>query len=160
MLASRRWAPERFGVVGDALARMGLNVVLTGTEAESPLTRHVASLMDEPSIDLAGATGVQELGAVIADARLLVSNDTGVSHIAAATRTPSVIIASGSDVERWAPEDGNLHRVLWHDVACRPCSHDACPVGHVCAEAISPEQVIETAEALLSTQEDAIGATA
>jgi ADP-heptose:LPS heptosyltransferase len=142
-LASRRWPAERFAQVGDALAQGGCNVVLTGTAAEAPLTRAVAAGMRHAPIDLAGRTSLGALGAVIARARLLVCNDTGVSHIAAALRTPSVVICSGADPRRWAPLDRQLHRVLWHDVPCRPCAHADCPIGHPCALGISAEQVLK-----------------
>lgn len=142
-LPSRRWPTERFAEVGDELAADGLQVVLTGSAGESHLTRKIASLMREPAFDLAGRTTLGALGAVIARARVLVSNDTGVSHIAAAFRTPSVIVACGSDPRRWAPLDAGRHRVLYHPIACRPCTHAECPIGHPCALAISARQVVE-----------------
>jgi len=142
-LASRRWPPARFAEVGDALAAEGLQIVLTGTRAEREVIEKVKRAMREPAIDLAGRTGLGTLGAVIARARLLVCNDTGVSHIAAASRTPSVVIACGSDPKRWAPLDRNRHRVLYHEVACRPCAHAECPIGHPCALGVSARQVLE-----------------
>lgn len=144
-LPSRRWPAERFAEVGDELAAEGLQIVLTGTARERPLTRQVQRLMREPAIGLAGETTLGALAAVIARARLLVSNDTGVSHIAAALRTPSVIVACGSDPKRWAPLDAELHRVLYHPIACRPCAYAECPIGHPCALAISSRQVVEEA---------------
>jgi ADP-heptose:LPS heptosyltransferase len=149
-LPSRRWPAERFAEVGDALAVEGLQVVLTGTAGEAGLTAKITREMREPAIDLAGRTTLGGLAAVIAKARLLVCNDTGVSHVAAATRTPSVVVACGSDPKRWAPLDSQLHRVIYHEVACRPCAHRECPIGHPCALAISPRQMVdETRKALL-----------
>ena len=149
-LPSRRWPAERFAAVGDALAAEGLQLVLTGTAAEKPLVEQVKRTMREPAIDLAGRTTLGTLAALIARARLLVCNDTGVSHLAAATRTPSVVVACGSDPKRWAPLDAELHRVLHHPVPCRPCAHRACPIGHPCALGVSPQAVVEeTRKALL-----------
>ena len=149
-LASRRWLPERFAEVGDALAAEGLRIVLTGTGAENELTRRVQRAMREPALDLTGRTTLGTLGALIARARLVVSNDTGVSHIAAALRTPSVVIACGSDPRRWAPLNRELHRVLAARVACRPCTHAVCPIGHPCAQEVSARDVIaQTHQALL-----------
>ena len=101
-----------------------------------------------PSLDLSGKTSLGGLAAIVARARLLVCNDTGVSHIAAAMRTPSVVIACGSDPARWAPLNRELHRVLAHDVPCRPCGHYECPVGHGCALGVSPHDVLREAERL------------
>lgn len=148
-LPSRRWPAERFAEVGEELAAEGLQIVLTGTARERPLTRRVRQLMREPAIDLAGDTTLGTLGAVIGKARLLVSNDSGVSHIAAALRTPSVVVACGSDPSRWAPLDGELHRVLYHPISCRPCAYAECPIGHPCALAISARQVVEETRKVL-----------
>jgi ADP-heptose:LPS heptosyltransferase len=149
-LPSRRWPAERFAEVGDELASEGLRIVLTGTTRESSLTTQIKKLMREPALDLAGRTTLGGLAAVIARARLLVCNDTGVSHVAAATRTPSVVVACGSDPRRWAPLDRELHRVLYHEIGCRPCTYRECPIGHPCALNISVRSVVEeTRKALL-----------
>jgi ADP-heptose:LPS heptosyltransferase len=142
-LPSRRWPAERFAEVADELAADGLHVVLTGTLAEEPLVQRVKRAMRQPAIDLSGRTSLGGLAAVVAKARLVVCNDTGVSHVAAAMRTPSVVIASGSDARRWAPLNRELHRVLWHDVPCRPCAHVECPTAHECARGVSAHDVVE-----------------
>lgn len=147
---SRRWLPERFAQVADALAERGLRVVVTGTESERSLTAAVVERMRTPAIDLTGALTLGALGALLGDAALLVSNDTGVSHVAAGVRTRSVVIASGSDAARWAPHDVRRHRVLWQDVACRPCGYLACPFSHQCATAISAARVISVASELVA----------
>jgi ADP-heptose:LPS heptosyltransferase len=150
-LASRRWPPERFAQVADELAREGWRVALTGTAPEAPLVRQVAAAMREPAIELAGRTSLGALAALIGRARLVVCNDTGVSHIAAAMRTPSVVICSGADPKRWAPLNRHLHRVLYHDVHCRPCTHAQCPYGHECALGVSVHDVLSEVR-LLSQQ--------
>ncbi len=142
-LPSRRWPAERFAEVGDELALNGMHVVLTGIAREEPLVRSVQRAMRQPAIDLSGRTSLGGLAAVVARARLVVCNDTGISHIAAAMRTPSVVVASGSDPKRWAPLDRDLHRVLWHDVPCRPCAYVECPTGHECALGVSVHDVLE-----------------
>ncbi|MGE5638712.1 MAG: glycosyltransferase family 9 protein [Clostridia bacterium] len=144
-LPSRRWPLERFAEVADALAAEGLRVVLTGSRSEAELTARLRAAMREPAIDLAGRTSLGALAAVIGRARLLVSNDTGVSHIAAAMRTPSVIIACGSDPKRWAPLNRELHRVLSYEVDCRPCAHRECPIGHPCALGVTVDEVLAEA---------------
>jgi hypothetical protein len=56
-----------------------------------------------------------------------------------------VIVACGSDPARWAPLDERLHAVLAHPVACRPCVHALCPVGHPCALGVDGEAVVAAA---------------
>jgi ADP-heptose:LPS heptosyltransferase len=142
-LASRRWPAERFAEVADALAMAGLRIVLTGTRQESFLTGKIKASMREPAIDLSGRTTLGGLAALIARARLLVCNDTGVSHVAAAMRTPSVVVACGSDPQRWAPLNRELHRVLYREIDCRPCAYRECPIGHPCALDVSMHEVLK-----------------
>ena len=126
-LPSRRWAPARFARVADALAEQGYTVVLTGTAGEAPLAQAVKAAMRHRPLDLVGRTTLWTFAALVEQARLVVCNDTGASHVAAALATPSVVVSSGSDVSRWAPADFRTHRVLWADRECRPCAHPVCP---------------------------------
>ena len=147
-LPSRRWPPQRFAEVADGLADQGWTVVLTGSPDERELTQAVRGAMRSHAIDLTGATTLGSLAALLAGARLLVCNDTGVSHVAAAMATPSVVICSGADPGRWAPLDRDRHRVLHADVPCRPCGHYVCPIGHPCATGVAGAAVLASAEAL------------
>jgi ADP-heptose:LPS heptosyltransferase len=75
-----------------------------------------------------------------------------MSHVAAAVATRSVVVASGSEVARWAPAPASMHRVLWHDRPCRPCAHEVCPTLHECATAVQVADVVATAELLLNDE--------
>jgi ADP-heptose:LPS heptosyltransferase len=108
----RRWAVGGFAAVARALASQGFCGVLTATATEAPLTRAVASKLDAPPLDLAGRTGLGALATLLKGARLLVCNDTGVSHLTAALPFPRVVLSTGSNPERWAPLDRQRHRVL------------------------------------------------
>lgn len=148
-LASRRWPPARFALVADALVRHGLTVVLTGSESERPLVAAVRQQMREKAVDASGRTSLGALGMLVAQARLVVCNDTGISHLAAAVACPSVVICCGSDPQRWAPLDRQLHHALYVEIACRPCAHDICPIGHGCALDVPSTQVVEAVSRLL-----------
>ncbi|MDR5763465.1 glycosyltransferase family 9 protein [Caballeronia sp. LZ035] len=150
-LPSRRWPVERFGEVARELARAGWRIAVTGSRGEAALTEHVAQNGGPNAIDLAGATSLGGLAALVGRARLIVCNDTGLSHVAAAMRTPSVVIASGSDTHRWAPTDHARHRVLADWPACRPCAFRVCPYEHECATNIGVPAVLDAARAQLET---------
>src|SRR5690606_37625375 len=135
-------------------AAKGWQVAVTGSPAEAPLTRTLAAAIGPGTVNLCGQTDLGQLGAVLRRCRLLICNDNGISHVAAATRTASVVIASGSDVNRWAPLNRRLHPVLYTPVACRPCAFDECPVGHVCALGVEPERVLEQAGRQLQQAEE------
>lgn len=108
----RWWAPRKFAQVADVLAGKGYDVVFTGTDAEYEAVERVRGNMREKSINLAGRTSLGVLGALVHNSRLVVSNDTGVSHVAAALGTPSVVIFLASDPTRWAPLNRALHQVV------------------------------------------------
>lgn len=142
-LYTRRWPSEYFALVARKIARRGFRVVLTGSREEALLTRRIGRELPASSVvDLAGRTTLGALAALLRHARLLVSNDTGVSHVAAALRVPSVIVCCGADPRRFAPLDHALHEVLHHPVACRPCAHVHCPIGHPCAHKLTPDRVL------------------
>lgn len=115
--ADRRWPLEHFAAVADALhAAWGLPIVITGSGEERELSAAMRQRMRAPAVDAAAPISFGALAALIADARLLVANDTGASHLASALRVPSVIVFGNSDPARWAPLDTELHRVvLAHD---------------------------------------------
>jgi ADP-heptose:LPS heptosyltransferase len=148
-LPSRRWMPERFAAVADAMARGGRRIVLTGSAAEAPITRRVRECMAAPALDLAGRTSLFELAALVERAELVVCNDTGISHIAAALGTRSIVVSCGADTERWSPLDPQRHRVVWRQLPCRPCGHRDCPYEHECARELAARDVIAAAHTML-----------
>ena len=131
----RRWPIERFSLVVRRLARRGFRIVITGTTQEAHLTGALAECLGGEALDLAGRTSLGQVAALLSACRLLLCNDTGVSHLAAALRVPSVVISTGDNPKRWAPANRNLHRVLAH------------PLG------VSPAEVIAHAESLLDNRD-------
>ena len=148
-LRSRRWPAERFAETGRELAREGWQIAVTGSPAESEIASTVASAIGPDCVDLCGATDLGVLASLLRQSRLLICNDTGISHVAAAVKLPSVVIASGSDVRRWAPLDTRRHTVLHVATACRPCAYDVCPTAHECAVGVEVEHVLNQARRYL-----------
>lgn len=108
------WHPARFAQVADQIAtEFDVRIVLTGSAAEAPLTAAVASRMRYKALDAAAPISIGAMAALMSRARLLISNDTGVSHIAAGLGLNSVVIFSKADIGRWAPLDKQRHRCLW-----------------------------------------------
>lgn len=127
-ISARRWPESRFAQVADMLAEQGYQIVLTGTASETPIVEQVKSQMKAPAISLAGKTDLGVIGRVISRAALLVSNDTGVSHIASALKTPSVIIYSTSRPEEWGPLNRDLHRAVGETADSRSVTAEALTV--------------------------------
>src|SRR5690606_10169011 len=106
------WGTEKFAMAADAISRMGYLPVFTGTESERAIVQEVIGFTGCPSVDLCGKTRLGMLAALIRGSRMLLANDTGVSHMAAAVATPSVVVFVASEPLRWAPLDSNLHRSI------------------------------------------------
>jgi ADP-heptose:LPS heptosyltransferase len=107
--SDRCWSAGAFAAVADHLAQRVDRVVLTGSAGEAGITAAVSARMASRPIDLAGRTSVGALGAVLESASIVVSNDTGVAHLAGAVGTPSVTVFAHSDRRRWAVR-GARHR--------------------------------------------------
>jgi ADP-heptose:LPS heptosyltransferase len=127
----RRWAAEQFAVVADALADEGLQILLTGTAGEAGVTGAVRRKMQAPGVDLAGRTSLGVLAGLVEAARIVVTNDTGVSHLAAAIGADSVTVFTASDPQRWAPRGKGRHLVVGMGVADREIGHVDVPVADV-----------------------------
>jgi len=149
--ASRRYPAARFGSAADGIAaRSGCLPIFTGDASEQALIDEARRCMSQPSVTLAGRIGVPELAALIGDARLLLSNNTGPVHIAAALGTPVTVLYALTNPQHtpWRV----AARVLNHDVPCRNCLKSVCPQGHHdCLMKVEPDDVVRAALALLRT---------
>ncbi len=147
---TRRWMPARFAAVGDALAaRYGARIVLTGNAAEWDICEAVRRSMRASALNLAGRTSLGALAALLVRLRLLVTNDSGPAHLAAAVGTRSVVIFGAAQPETWASGDPRRRRAVSAWVPCRPCTYAECPIGYACLEGVSVADVLRAAEDLL-----------
>ncbi|MET7864947.1 glycosyltransferase family 9 protein [Micromonospora taraxaci] len=112
---AKRWPAERFAALARALTDQGHRVLLTGSADERALAARVAEAAGLGSdAVLAGRTDLGTLAALVADARLVVSGDTGVAHLATGYGTASVVLFGPVPPARWGPPpDRPRHRVLW-----------------------------------------------
>jgi len=108
----RQWPPVYFASLADYCAKQGHRIVLTGTADEIELGKKVAALMETEPIQLAGKTSLGALGFLLQQSFALIANCTGVSHMAAALRIPSLIISMDGEAGRWAPLNQALHRTI------------------------------------------------
>ena len=110
--AWRQWPTEYFAALADYCASQGYQPVITGTKEELPIINEVMDRMDHQAINTAGITTLGAVGVLIKNARALISNCTGVSHMASAFKTPSIVISMDGEPERWAPINKTLHRTI------------------------------------------------
>lgn len=146
---SRRYPPERFGTVADALAdATGCQIVFTGASDEMPLIDRAMTRMRHVPVVLADQLDLGQLAALIAGAQALLCNNTGPAHVAAALGTPVVVLYALTNPQH-TPWRANA-RVLSHDVPCRHCLKSVCPEGHHhCLRRIEVHQVVDAVRELL-----------
>lgn len=157
--ASRRYPSENYAIVARQLVQdANIQVVFTGTQPEQELVESIRYNMNAPSLSLVDRLNLSELTALLSLAPLLISNNTGPVHLAAAVGTPIVDLYALTNLQHtpW----GVPHRVLFHDVPCRLCYKSICPEGHHnCLRLVEPETVVQAAlELLQETQSSAITA--
>jgi lipopolysaccharide heptosyltransferase II len=147
--ASRRYPPEGFARAARLLAlEHGYQVVFTGGPTERELVETVQAAMGAPSHALVGCLSLAELAALIEAAPLLIANNSGPAHVAAAVGTPVVDLYALTNPQHipWAVPN----RVLSHDVPCKYCYRSVCPEGHHrCLRLVRPRQVVDAALELL-----------
>jgi ADP-heptose:LPS heptosyltransferase len=107
--AWRQWPTQHFARIADYCISCGLEAVITGTKDEAGIAAEVIAQMQHQPINVAGKTSLGAMGVLINNAYALVSNCTGVSHMAAAFKTPSIVISMDGEPERWGPINKQIH---------------------------------------------------
>jgi len=148
--ASRRYPAGHWArALGLLVCRTGLPAVLTGSAAEGPLIEEIRASCGVPTHSLAGQLSLGELGAALRLAAVVLTNNSGPAHVAAAVGTPVVDLYALTN-----PQHTPWHvrsRVLFQDVPCRFCFKSACPAGHhACLTGVAPERVLDAALELLA----------
>lgn len=153
---TKRWPLECFAATADRVQQEGLAaVVLIGGPEDRPMMRTVKQLMRTKAVDLTGATGLGLLPALLESAALLLANDSGPLHVAAAVGTPVVTFYGPTSPVLSGPY-GNGHRVLTSEVPCRPCFSRTCrnTIRLQCLKSIAPEQAMEAVRRLLRARSE------
>jgi heptosyltransferase-2 len=155
--ATKRWLPERFAGVADTLAEShGLVPVFIGHRDEIPVTSTVRRHMVHPALDFTGKLDLLETGALLESSNLLISNDSGLMHMASALGTPIVAVFGPTTRELGFYPYRARYRVVGSSISCRPCHHlggERCPKGHHrCMTEVDVEDVLEAATNLLEPE--------
>ncbi|QTR51437.1 lipopolysaccharide heptosyltransferase II [Candidatus Thiothrix anitrata] len=140
---AKRWPAEYYAAVALHYITQGGQVILLGSAKDAPVTAQIAAAVNSPACqDLAGKTSIQEVLVLLAQADQVVSNDSGLMHVAAALGTP-VIAVYGSSDPTYTPPLSDKAQILYLGLSCSPCFKRECPLGHLdCLKKIEPQQVI------------------
>ncbi len=146
---ARRYPPASYAQVARTLVEQeGWQVLFTGGQDEAALVEGIRDEMHAPSWSLVNCLALEEMAALLAQAPLLISNNTGPVHMAAAVGTPVVDLYALTNPQHTPWRVPN--RVLFHDVACKDCYKSVCPLGHHnCLRLVQPQQVVQAAVELV-----------
>lgn len=143
--AAKRWYPERFAAVADALAdKWGAKVVITGGPGEAAIAAAIESAMQKGCLNLAGRTDLRTLMALIKRCDFMVTNDSGPMHVAAAFDVPLAAIFGPTDHATTSPFSKHAV-VVRNDTECAPCLKRECPTDHRCMTKVAAEDVVNAA---------------
>ena len=144
---AKRWPVENFAAVAREVSRRIGDCVwlVLGGPGDGQVCREVAGLAGSGVVNLAGKTSLRQLMALLKLCRVVLTNDTGPMHVAAALGTPVVVPFGSTSPELTGPglPGDPRHQLLTSAVPCAPCFRRACPIDFRCMTSISPERVVE-----------------
>lgn len=151
--SAKCWPPSRFAELANRLqSQTDADIVLFGTAAEAAVTRAISSELQRPSIDLTEKTAIADLPALLSQCHLLIGNDSGAMHVAAAVGLAVVAVFGPTDPFGTAPVTPRF-TVVQQKPYCSPCFLRHCPTDHRCMRAITPDMVEAAAKPWLHAVE-------
>src|SRR5262245_51278163 len=138
---SKRWPATSFGRLAALLEQNELHPLLLGPSESEEMAAVIAEAAGGPVPSLVGRDRPALLPRLLARLSCLVSGDTGIAHLAASLRVPTVTLFGPTDPRRTAPR-AKTARVLCENVPCAPCFLTECPIDHMCMTGIDPETVL------------------
>ena len=141
---AKRWPERHFAALARQLAAQNIPVWLLGSKKDAAVGEEIARLSDGAARNLCGATNLAQAVQLISIARHVVTNDSGLMHVAAALGTPLTALF-GSSSPGYTPPLSDKAQVISLQLECSPCFKRECPLGHLdCLNKITPEQVAAT----------------
>ena len=140
---AKRWPALHFARLAELISSSdpSAQLVLAGAKGDFESCRDIISATPAPLMNLAGQTTISEVTALLAGASLVVSNDSGLMHIAACLDRPLVALYGSTDPAHTPPASAHA-KVLWLHISCSPCFARVCPLGHMrCLVEMTPESV-------------------
>jgi len=141
---TKRWPEFKFAKLADKIIENGNEVIFVGGPSDKKRVEYIISMMEKDRvINATGKTNIKELAALVKKCDLVISNDSGPVHVAAAVGTKTITIFGPSDENKYKPY-GEIHEIVKTEIDCRPCGEHECPLGHHnCMEKIEITDIME-----------------
>lgn len=140
--SAKRWYPDRFAGVADRLhSDFGYKILLVGGPGETAIGSEIEAAIQSSSLNLIGKTSVRQMAALLSAMELVVTNDSGPMHVAAAFDRPLVALFGPTDHTTTSPSCSR-YKIVREDTECAPCLKRQCPTDHRCMAEISVEDVL------------------
>jgi heptosyltransferase-2 len=148
---AKRWPVAYFAELAQRLRSSGFTIWLVGSSKDKEIADRIVTLGNRACRNLCGSTELSDAIALLSCATLVISNDSGLMHLAAALDRPMLAIF-GSSSPQFTPPLSASAEVVRLDLPCSPCFKRECPLGHFdCMMKLTPEVVWQRAERILST---------
>jgi len=143
---AKRWPAAKFAALAALAVRAGYRVRIFGSPKDAEAAQEIVATSGVPVDNLVGRTSLFEAAALLAIADVVISNDSGLMHVAGAFDRRLVVIY-GASSEKMTPPATPSAKVVARDLSCRPCHKRECPLGTLaCLQGIAPEEVLAAAE--------------
>ncbi len=140
---AKRWPPNYFAELARMLSLAGLDVWLAGSANDAAIGDEIVSMSGNSCINLCGKSTLAEAIDLLSCAALVVSNDSGLMHVAAALDKPLIAIYGSSSPAFTPPLSARAH-IVRLDLPCSPCFERVCPLGHFnCMRQLMPEHILK-----------------
>ena len=141
---AKRWPAEHFAALARRCTSAGAEVWIVGSAKETSIGEAICASQDPDGrgvVNLAGHTSLLEVVDLLSAANVVVSNDSGLLHVAAALDVP-VVAVYGSTSPDFTPPLGSRTATVQRELGCRPCFQRECPLGHTdCLQGLAPAEV-------------------
>ncbi|TMI02445.1 MAG: lipopolysaccharide heptosyltransferase II [Betaproteobacteria bacterium] len=148
---SKRWPARHFAALARKLSALGYAVWLFGSERDRAIGEEISAASAGAATNLCGGTDLASAIDLLSLAEVVVSNDSGLMHVAAGVGRPVVALYGSSSPEH-TPPLARSHRIVRTGIECSPCFARECPLGHFkCMNELAPERVMEEIAAVRDT---------
>lgn len=147
---AKRWLPDRFAAAGDELAEnLNAQVVLFGGKDDRETAEKVRASSRTDMLNLAGQSTLTETVYLLSQCRLVISNDSGLMHVAAALNIPTVAVFGSTNPQTTSPS-GSRTAIVRKETSCSPCLKKVCPTDFRCMTDVTVNDVVDAAKSLIT----------